>query len=499
MNKETSYELWIVNGLWNFALDGVGGGWTGVNTVAAVSDQWQHIAVVRPASTNTVYVYFNGVLSDTKSADTAGTGNILNSALPFQIGSRSSSNGSGFSTYFKGEIDEVRLFNTARTSLEIQSDMNNYGPVNSTGLVAYFDMNDFSGSTLVNKSTSAARGPDLTAYSSPASVSTSIESATVTGTTKISRFLRTYLSATGWKVPSGVTSVKALVVGGGGAAGFNSGGGGSGGGVLETTISNFGSRLLPIVGAGGDANVGGVYPFDSRAIGAASSIGGITAGGGNSGYNWKNPDYNPAPGGASVNGYGAGGTSANSSTVGTAGDTGFPSSITGTLTYYGGGGGGGAWLNSKAGGAGGLGGGGAGVLNGNGTSGSVNTGGGGGSNASSGTTAGDGGSGIIILSYSAYSGEITGIANATYRTSQQIVITVSIAGNVTFYAQGKAIPGCVKIPTVSSSTITATCNWKPSQRGTVNISARIFPISSPGQSSTVNSVASLVGSRSGKR
>jgi hypothetical protein len=234
MNKETSYELWIVNGYWNFALNGTSSGWTGINTgIAALVDQWQHIAVVREASKNAVAVYFNGVFTDTETADSAGTGNLYNSNQPFQIGSRSGTAGSGFSTYFKGEIDEVRLFNVARSADEIASDMNTYGPANANGLVFYADFNEYSGTTLDNRSTSAAAGPaTLTAYGTLSSNTSSIETSTVIGSTKVTTFLRTYLSSNGWKIPVGVSSVRILLVGGGGGGGSDEGGGGGGGGFL---------------------------------------------------------------------------------------------------------------------------------------------------------------------------------------------------------------------------------------------------------------------------
>jgi hypothetical protein len=105
----------------------------------------------------------------------------------------------------------------------------------------------------------------------------------------------------------------------------------------------------------------------------------------------------------------------------------------------------------------------------------------------------------VIISYSAFSGEINALSGAAYRTNIQIITTVNVAGKVTFYAKGKVIPGCNKISTVSSTSITATCNWKPSQRGAVAISARLYPTSSPSQSSLVQSNSVFVSNRSGSR
>jgi hypothetical protein len=62
--------------------------------------------------------------------------------------------------------------------------------------------------------------------------------------------------------------------------------------------------------------------------------------------------------------------------------------------------------------------------------------------------------------------------NPSYRTTNLITATVSKPGNVTFYQQGVVIPGC-KNRTAASTT--ATCNWRPSQRGKVSVTASLTP------------------------
>jgi len=59
-------------------------------------------------------LYVNGV----QVASRARTGNLLTSANPLQIGGDSI-----HGQYFSGIIDEVRIFNRARTAAEIQGDM----------------------------------------------------------------------------------------------------------------------------------------------------------------------------------------------------------------------------------------------------------------------------------------------------------------------------------------------------------------------------------------
>lgn len=82
---------------------------------------------------------------------------------------------------------------------------------------------------------------------------------------------------------------------------------------------------------------------------------------------------------------------------------------------------------------------------------------------------------LVALSISDSTLALSIPSNATFRTATAIIATASTAGKVTVFANGKRIPGCIKISTVSAGTITATCNWKPSSRGSVQISAQLSP------------------------
>ena len=67
---------------------------------------------------------------------------------------------------------------------------------------------------------------------------------------------------------------------------------------------------------------------------------------------------------------------------------------------------------------------------------------------------------------------------AAYNSQKSITATLPIAGSdgfVTFYADNKKIPGCIK---VRSITLTATCVWKPSKHGSVMITSNLIPIDS---------------------
>lgn len=87
----------------------------------------------------------------------------------------------------------------------------------------------------------------------------------------------------------------------------------------------------------------------------------------------------------------------------------------------------------------------------------------------------------------------------TYR--QEVALTASLGvlgtdGRVTFYAAGKKIPGCINKQSIS---LVATCNWKPSHRGSVAITARLVPANSeyPTSVSQVKTIA--VQSRTNQR
>jgi hypothetical protein len=62
----------------------------------------------------------------------------------------------------------------------------------------------------------------------------------------------------------------------------------------------------------------------------------------------------------------------------------------------------------------------------------------------------------------------SGLTTATYRSASTIRSTVDFDGKVTFYSNGKKIPGCVNV--VTSSKV-ANCNWKPSVKNYNFISA----------------------------
>ena len=522
MVKEEEFAFAVVNGNYQFALNGSSGGWVWQDTtIKAQINSWQHFAMTHAAGLNSVSMFLNGQLVYTGPAGQLGTLNFNSATTSFQIGARVGNHNSlsqaGVQSFI-GSIDEVKLWQTVRTQAQVQSDMHTYGPTNDANLKAYYDFNDISGSTILNKAVGG--GGTLTIRNSP--TISALETSTVTSGTKVVRFPRTYLSANGWKPPLGITTLNALVVGGGGGGGNNVGNGGGGGGgylingLAVSESSNFAIKV-GVGGAGGRNAAGGGVTYDGTTLmdgqsgeSSVATINGsaFTGGGGGGGdtiwsTNFCGGSSQLSLGGSAGTGSGTGGTAFTGGAGGTVsgtqstanGVTGFSTSFTGSSAFYGSGGGaGGPWNGNVVGnGANSQGG------TGNGSDGLNLTGSGGGGNAAGCAVGGKGGSGLVIFTFNASGALPSAISSAIYRTPTTLTVTVSEVGKVTFFAQGKVIPGCKARSTISAASITATCPWKPSQRTAVAITARFAPTSLPSNLININFGSVQVAPRTGKR
>jgi hypothetical protein len=96
---------------------------------------------------------------------------------------------------------------------------------------------------------------------------------------------------------------------------------------------------------------------------------------------------------------------------------------------------------------------------------------------------------------------LAGSATTTaFRTAVVITANVSVASKVTFRVNGKILPGCKnKLATGSSSSFSATCSWRPSNRGSVALTAAATPTGAGISSTTSNPVNIMVGNRTGAR
>jgi hypothetical protein len=109
--------------------------------------QYTHIAATYDASAGIARIYINGVFDTSKivgSSVSNSTGNLYFGFNPVR---------SDFVAPFKGIIDEVRIWNIARTESEIQSTMNQSLNGNETGLIGYWKFDEGTG-TITSDATS---------------------------------------------------------------------------------------------------------------------------------------------------------------------------------------------------------------------------------------------------------------------------------------------------------------------------------------------------------
>ena len=107
----------------------------GISGTTAVNDgQWHHLAVTYdPSSNPTTKLYIDGAL-ETSGNLTVPVNTTANSTL--YIGRRQDN-----VKYFDGDIDEVRIWNVARSQTEIQNNMMNEFCTAPANLVAYYNFN----------------------------------------------------------------------------------------------------------------------------------------------------------------------------------------------------------------------------------------------------------------------------------------------------------------------------------------------------------------------
>ncbi len=97
---------------------------------------WHHLALVKEgSSTNQIHLYIDGVLI------ISGTDTLPMSTENTEFGKINNTINNVFSDYYSGKLDEVRIWNTARTQTQIQNNINNNLAGTETGLTAYYNFN----------------------------------------------------------------------------------------------------------------------------------------------------------------------------------------------------------------------------------------------------------------------------------------------------------------------------------------------------------------------
>lgn len=136
--SSSNSPFWFNNGL----LSAGHGGNTGqvVDATAFPLNKWTHVAVTYDAATTTMKLYRDGTLIATNSA----VASNYTSQVTY-IGSSSAAAG-----YFQGSVDEVRIWNVAKTQAELKQFFIRAPSNTATGLTSYHKLNNGSGTTSTN-------------------------------------------------------------------------------------------------------------------------------------------------------------------------------------------------------------------------------------------------------------------------------------------------------------------------------------------------------------
>ena len=169
-NNLSGYNFYAVNGLekWSFTVGS--GAWESINTTSSTNGEiydgntlkfgiWTHLASTYDGTTYRFYV--NGVLAGSKTAGYSRVGFNSIPQRPLRIGAGRTEGSAIY--FFNGAVDEVRIWNYARTQNEINNNKNAVLSGQETGLVSYYSFDNGNAS---NDTGVSAR--DGTLYNSPA-------------------------------------------------------------------------------------------------------------------------------------------------------------------------------------------------------------------------------------------------------------------------------------------------------------------------------------------
>lgn len=114
-----------------------------IDNAGLSTNTWQHIALVY--TSGNVKTYVNGALIDNFNYSQA----TLNAAGSFWIGKHNDDGSYGTRRFYKGQVDEVRVWHRALTQQEIQDNMNTTSVGDESDLELYYTFEDGPGSSIV--------------------------------------------------------------------------------------------------------------------------------------------------------------------------------------------------------------------------------------------------------------------------------------------------------------------------------------------------------------
>jgi hypothetical protein len=138
------------------------GGEQQINTTTNITtNTWHHVAITYNAATTTGVMYINGVAVGANTAMTMDPTDLTLKPLAFNYFGKSQY---GVDPNFAGQMDEIRIWDIARTSAQLNANRGISVDPNSEDLVAYYKLNEGSG----NELTSVSGGGTATVSGSPA-------------------------------------------------------------------------------------------------------------------------------------------------------------------------------------------------------------------------------------------------------------------------------------------------------------------------------------------
>jgi hypothetical protein len=168
INKESSYEIArFADGTLQYALsaNGLGDDWAWTNTgFIAPLNTWTHFALIK--SGTSVTFYMNGVV---------GSNNTAPATLTPNTGDVRLANRSNAGHFLHGRLEEIRIWNTARTMAQVKDNMFNKNlSLSTSGMVAYYRFDEGSGTVASNSCTNVT-GIDGTLVNAPVWVGSPVQ------------------------------------------------------------------------------------------------------------------------------------------------------------------------------------------------------------------------------------------------------------------------------------------------------------------------------------
>lgn len=121
----------------------------GFNSGTALTlNQWNHVALVRDLTNGQLRWYINGVQTNTATPSYAAA---VAGSNPVLIGT-------GYTNGYHGEIDEVRIWNVARTAAQVQNNRNTTVTPGTAGLAGYWRMDEDGGNLIYDSSGNSSTG-----------------------------------------------------------------------------------------------------------------------------------------------------------------------------------------------------------------------------------------------------------------------------------------------------------------------------------------------------